>query len=138
MKRLILLIALLAAPIPAQEQVYRLSDADKQTAIDAAAQRPESNTRLPIVDGRAPGTSDKRLHGEVGMMMGTGGSRAIWGSTAIPLGDNGMAQFSFSTGRYNNFGFAPKQYADGSFPFTRSGSPFALGRGAYGLGYRPF
>jgi hypothetical protein len=147
MKRFILLLALIAAPSLAQEKVYRLSEADKRAAIEDASRRPESNTRLPIVDGRAPGSTDKRVRGEVGMMVGTGGTRAIYGSTAVPLGENGMAQFSFSTGRYNGFGLYPNQYADGSFPFTRGGSPFALGRNPYGLdglgygstfGFRPF
>ncbi len=109
MVRLIPLIILLASPslspAIAQEQVYRLSDADKKAAINAAAQRPESNTRLPIVDGRAPGSPDSRVHGEVGMMVGTGGTRAIYGTTAVPLGENGSAQFSFSTGRFPGFGF---------------------------------
>ncbi len=151
MKRLLPLLALLATPVLAQEQVYRLSEADKAAAIEAAGRQPESNTRLPIVDGRAPGSTDKRVRGEVGMMVGTGGTRAIYGSTAVPLGENGMAQFSFSTGRYNGFGLHPNQYADGSFPLTRGGSPFAVGRNPYGLnglgygalggspfGFRPF
>ncbi|GGI90667.1 hypothetical protein GCM10007973_28750 [Polymorphobacter multimanifer] len=134
--RIFLLLALLASPSLAQEQVYRLSEADKRAAIDAAGRQPESNTRLPIVDGRAPGSTDKRVRSEVGMMVGTGGTRALYGSTAVPLGENGMAQFSFSTGRFNNFGggFGYNQYADGSFPLTRGGSPFALGRNPYGLG----
>lgn len=143
------LLLLLAAPLQAQEQVYRLSDAEKQAAIDAAAQRPESNTRLPIVDGVAPGARDSRPRGEVGMMVGTGGNRALWGSTAVPLGENGSAQFSFSTGRFNGLGLGlgDGQYADGSFPILRGGSPFGPGRSPLGVGgngylspfgYRPF
>lgn len=121
MRRLLPLLALMATPILAQEQVYRLSEADKQAAINAAAQKPETTTRLPIVDGRAPDTQDNRPHGEVGMMIGTGGTRAIWGTTAVPLGQNGTAQFSFSTGRYPGF----NQY--GYSPDTSGGSPYASG-----------
>ncbi len=100
MQRLLPLLILLAAPATAQEQVYRLSDAEKQAAIEEASRQPEQTTRLPIVSGRAPGTADNRPHGEVGMMIGTGGSRAIWGSTAIPLGESGSASIGFSTGRF--------------------------------------
>lgn len=145
MKRLLPLLILLAAPAMAQEQVYRLSEAEKQAAIEAASRQPEQTTRLPIVSGRAPGTQDNKPHGEVGMMIGTGGARALWGTTAIPLGENGTAQFSFNTSRFNNFGggYLPNQYADGSFPLSRGGSPFAVGRNPYGNpygpgGFRPF
>jgi hypothetical protein len=105
MKRFLPLLLLIASPALAQEQVYRLSEAEKQAAIEEASRQPEQTTRLPatrlpLVSGRAPGTPDNRPHGEVGMMIGTGGSRAIWGSTAIPLGESGSASIGFSTGRF--------------------------------------
>ncbi|WP_416906815.1 MAG: hypothetical protein ACMVO5_07025 [Polymorphobacter sp.] len=98
--RLLLLALALAAPATAQEQVYRLSEEDKQAALEAASRQPEKPLPLPVVDGRAPGSPDRRAHGEVGMMIGTGGSRAIWGSTSIPLGDSGSASLGLGTGRF--------------------------------------
>lgn len=102
--RNLLLALVLASPALAQEQVYRLSDAEKQAAIDKASRQPEQTSWLPIVRGRAPGTPDNRPHGEVGMMIGTGGSRAIWGSTTLPLGETGSASLGLSTGRFPGFG----------------------------------
>ena len=43
---------------------------------------------------------DRRPHGEIGMFVGSGGSRGIFGTVGMPLGNNGFASFSFDTGRY--------------------------------------
>ncbi|WP_136163387.1 hypothetical protein [Sphingomonas flavalba] len=43
---------------------------------------------------------DRRVHGEVGFMIGTGGTRGFYGAAAIPLGDNAGAMISFSQQRY--------------------------------------
>ncbi|WP_414901551.1 hypothetical protein ACMT1E_00620 [Sphingomonas flavalba] len=43
---------------------------------------------------------DRRIHGEVGFMIGTGGARGVYGAAAIPLGDNAGAMISFSQQRY--------------------------------------
>lgn len=130
MKRFLPLIVLFAAPTFAQEQVYRLSEADKKAAIEEASRQPEQTTRLPIVSGRAPGTADKRVpgrvQGEVGMMVGTGGTRAIYGSTLVPLGESGSAQFSFGTGRFPGVGYG----GVGDIYGNRAG----YGRDEYGFG----
>ena len=84
-------------------EVYRLTPAEIESALDAAAAR--SNNQLPRLSPLASSTeapifNDGKPHGEAGMMIGTGGARAVWGSTYVPLGQNGSAAFSFSTGRY--------------------------------------
>ncbi|UAK25148.1 hypothetical protein [Sphingomonas nostoxanthinifaciens] len=48
------------------------------------------------------GTDGRKVHGEVGMMIGTGGARGIYGVTAIPLGQNGTAVIGFESTRFNN------------------------------------
>jgi hypothetical protein len=125
--RLIFLMVMLAGPAAAQEQVYRLSPADREAAIARAAMQPErpallltpeplpaaglqpSAERDAILNNSLYGDArpDRRPHGEVGMFVGSGGARGIFGTTAVPLGDTGMASFSFSTGRFPGFGFGP-------------------------------
>jgi hypothetical protein len=122
--RVIFLLAMLAGPAVAQEQVYRLSPAEREAAIASAALQPERPTVLltpepaptaglqPSVERDAilnnslygEARPDRRPHGEVGMFIGSGGARGIFGTTAVPLGETGMASFSFSTGRFPTFG----------------------------------
>ncbi|MGL4542338.1 MAG: hypothetical protein ACRCUI_07500 [Polymorphobacter sp.] len=93
---------------PAGGAVYRLSPAEIEAALASAAARNAS--RMPLLPplpgaGLVQATPDAALrggrpHGEVGMMIGSGGARAVWGSTMVPLGANGVAAFSFSTGRW--------------------------------------
>lgn len=86
-------------------EVYRLTPAEIEATLALAAARNAQS--LPALSPAA-GTllappvaiNDGRPHGEVGMMVGTGGARAVWGSTIVPLGRDGVAAFSFSTGRW--------------------------------------
>jgi hypothetical protein len=112
--------------------VYRLSPADRDATIAAAALQPErpGSALLPPPTTTAPANAlvpsaerdailshslyadnatapDRRPHGEVGMFIGSGGSRGIFGTIGMPLGDNGFASFSFDTGRYQGFGLQP-------------------------------
>jgi len=43
----------------------------------------------------------RQIHGEMGMMVGTGGARGIYGAADVPLGENADAQLMFSSERYN-------------------------------------
>ena len=105
----------------AAPQVYRLSPAERDAVIARAAQQPErpallltpetgpagpaglppSAARDAILGNSLYGErrTDNRPHGEVGMFVGSGGQRGFFGTTAVPLGNNGSAQFSFSTGQ---------------------------------------
>jgi hypothetical protein len=53
----------------------------------------ESWTDRPVV-----AENDGRVHGEVGAMIGTGGSRAVFGTATIPLGDKAHATVSITDG----------------------------------------
>lgn len=44
--------------------------------------------------------SKPRIHGEVGMSIGTGGAREIYGAANMPLGADGQAQISGSDQRW--------------------------------------
>ncbi len=112
--------------------VYRLSPADRDATIAAAALQPErpGSALLPPPTTTAPANAlapsaerdailshslyadnatapDRRPHGEVGMFIGSGGSRGIFGTIGMPLGDNGFASFSVDPGRYQGFGLQP-------------------------------
>ena len=114
-----LFAALLSGAASAAEpQVYRLTPAERDAAIAAAAQRPESPGGALLPDparDRILGNSlygnesvrDNKPHGEVGMFVGSGGARGIYGTTGIPLGNNGYAQFSFGTGQMPGFSLSP-------------------------------
>ncbi len=42
----------------------------------------------------------RQIHGEVGAMIGTNGARGVFGTAAIPIGENGGAVVSFENSRY--------------------------------------
>ena len=103
MVRLFTLVLLAAAP--ASAQVYGLSPTEKSAAIEAASRRPDADdpALLPAL------TQDRRPHGEVGAMIGTGGARGIYGVIGVPLGDTGSATFAFSNTRLPGFYGNPLQ-----------------------------
>ncbi|QJU59515.1 hypothetical protein HL653_18720 [Sphingomonas sp. AP4-R1] len=68
-----------------------LSADERAAVLDAAARRPDSE--LPI------NGAGRQIHGTVGMEMDSRGGHALYGTTAVPLGNNGVAAFSFMTGR---------------------------------------
>ena len=119
MIRLALAALLLAAPAGAQ--VYGLTPAEKTQVLDAAALRPDTDT-LSLLP---PPTLDRRPHGEVSMMIGSGGARGLAGTIGLPIGDNGSAALSFSTARLPGF------YAGGNF-----GRPFAVDQQSFGFRLR--
>ena len=84
--------ALLAGPAFAAD-VVALSPADREAAIDAA---PAKDSDLPI------NGNSRKIHGEMGVAIGSNGYHALYGSTVVPIGDTGTAAFSFYQGQYGN------------------------------------
>ncbi len=97
--------AMAAAPAMAEDvadaTVVRLSPAAAERAIESGAASAATDDGYAMIDD-GPG---RQIHGEVGMMIGTGGARGLFGTAAIPLGENGGAVISFSTERYGNRGY---------------------------------
>lgn len=92
------LLILAAAPCAAEPgTVYRLTPDE----IAKAAQSPAID---PLFDrslfDETEVRRDRRVHGEVGAFVGTGGARGVFGSAAVPLGDKGFAAFSFEKSDY--------------------------------------
>ena len=104
---------------PAEAQVYRLSPTEKAAAIETASQRPDADN--PALLPALPG--DRRLHGEFGAMIGTGGARGVHGIVGIPLGEQGSATLAFSRTRLPGF------YGYGDFDRRRVSIGASFGAG---------
>lgn len=85
------------AAAPATGDTIRLSDEQRNAILDR-------NTVESAAAARGELTQSERMsrgiHGEVGMMIGTNGARGIYGTAAIPLGDNAGAVVSFESSRF--------------------------------------
>jgi hypothetical protein len=93
-------VAQVAAPVTQaapDADTIRLSDEQRNAILagntleSAAAARGE----LSGAERAARG-----VHGEVGVMIGTNGTRGIYGVAAIPLGEHGEAVLSFENSQY--------------------------------------
>jgi hypothetical protein len=137
MKSLWLLLALVTVPasVPAaaaEPQAYRLSQAEIDATIAAASHRPETNALLPLAPlslpnlpppGNFPMTSDRRVHGEAGFAVSSDGGFALFSSTAVPIGQDSFASFSFSYNRIPGYG-----YGYGYLPYGQQLLPPAMPR----------
>jgi hypothetical protein len=84
------------APATADNEI-RLTDAQRADII-------ENNTADKAAAARGELTEAERIargiHGEVGVMIGSNGTRGIYGTADIPLGDNAGATVSFESSQY--------------------------------------
>lgn len=74
-------------------QVRRLSPEQKEQILaenERRAREAEFDAALGNASARPSG-----IHGEVGAVIGTGGTRGVFGTAVVPLGDRGAAAFSF-------------------------------------------
>jgi hypothetical protein len=86
--------AIAAEPAPSGPgTVYRLTPAEADAAIADGARRRDDAFDSGSVNG------DNRIHGTVGAVIGTGGTRGIFGAAAIPLGDKANASVAFESSR---------------------------------------
>jgi hypothetical protein len=91
---LIATVALLPSAAIASDE-RRLSPEEVQQVLDKAAQKREA----PTLAVAAPLTEEKALprpiEGEIGVGIGTGGYREVFGTAAVPLGEDRVAIISF-------------------------------------------
>lgn len=74
-------------------QVRRLSPEEKERILARNSDRAtEAALNAAIGDGPSGSAG---VHGELGVVVGTGGTSGIYGAAAIPLGDRGSASFYF-------------------------------------------
>lgn len=88
------------APTPAampEADIRRLTDEERLKILDG-----NTIESAALARGEAPESevATRGIHGEVGAAIGTGGMRSLYGTAAIPLGDNAGAVVSFESSRY--------------------------------------
>jgi hypothetical protein len=89
--------ALVAQSAPSGDaNTLSLSDAQKQELLAHNTESGVDAARAGLGSG-APG---RQIHGEIGAMVGSHGTRGIYGTAAVPLGDNAGAVVSFENSRY--------------------------------------
>ena len=84
---LIFMIAVLPAPALAADE-RRLSAAEVEQILDAAAQKREASA------AKAPA---RPIDGEVGVSIGSGGTREMFGTAIVPVGEQGVAIISIDS-----------------------------------------
>ncbi len=100
--RLILAAALLAGSavaaqqVPTAPQVYRLSPEEVLRLQRESAERATDYSEAFLKP------RDGKLHGEVGVGIGTGGYRSLYGALGVPLGDSGFASFAFENTQFDD------------------------------------
>ncbi|WP_253201190.1 hypothetical protein [Sphingomonas quercus] len=87
--------ALAQSAPPADGDTIRLTDAQRQAILDRSTEDSAARAR-----GESTGKGLGGIHGEVGAMIGSNGTRGIYGTAAIPLSDNAGAIVSFESSRY--------------------------------------
>lgn len=98
---LLLAAALLIGSVAhAEETVIALSPAEKAKLLDAAAERSTSRPATGDLPVNGLGGGVGQVHGEVGMFVGTGGSRGIYGTAVAPVGQNGQVAIAFENSRF--------------------------------------
>jgi len=98
----IALAAFLPMPSTAQSAtdatgVIRLSDEQRDRILDTNTEDSAAAARGELTGAER---AERRIHGEVGVMVGTNGMRAAYGIADIPLGDKGNATVAVSSSRY--------------------------------------
>ena len=100
MVRTILLLGLMAMPSsaiaaePVAPSEIRLTPAEIERVLaDASYKR---HARPQPVDAAPP---ERKVHGEVGLEVGSDGYRSVYGTSALELPDGGFAILSFQTAR---------------------------------------
>jgi len=93
------------APLPSE---IRLTDQEKEKVLEEAA----AGRRQPAplaADGLAEEENPlPKIHGEVGVSIGTGGYRSAYGTAVVPLKNDGVAIISVGS---TDFGSRPRYLA---------------------------
>jgi hypothetical protein len=99
MMKMLLALLLIAAPAVAFADTITLTAEQAEAAKEAGASRNARDAELGLEPGR-----DRSIHGEMGVAVGTGGYRSMYGTAIVPLGDNAVLGLSYSQEQYNNRG----------------------------------
>jgi hypothetical protein len=152
MRKILALAFVLAAPAAAE--VVRLTPAERDAVIAAAANGPERAAVLtpeqaaqesvldrslyPEFYGEGPAVRDRKVHGEMTMFAGSGGSFGVSGTAIVPVGESGTAAISVLQGTSNRGGLQGFSLGYASGGATSDISSFGGYGGGYGLWTTPW
>jgi len=85
-------------PAPPSGDTIRLSDRERDAILDSNTVESAAAARGESARPGGPG-----IHGEVGAMIGSNGTRGAYGVAAIPLGDNAGAVVSFESSQFGGY-----------------------------------
>jgi len=77
---------------PAAPGTITLTPEQREAALEAGAAR-------AMDDSLQYGAADRRVHGEIGVEVGSRGERAAYGTMVAPIGQNGTAIISYGAGQ---------------------------------------
>jgi hypothetical protein len=97
MMKILLALIVITAPVAAMADTVRLTAEQAEAAKEAGAARNAGAAALGLEPGQ-----DKAIHGEMGVAIGTGGYRSVYGTAIVPLGDNATIGLSFANEQYGN------------------------------------
>ena len=86
---------LMASAAIAEETVVALSPDAKAKILDAAAEHNATLREEPTINGIG-----RRIHGEIGMFVGTNGARGVSGAAEMPVGETGTVAIAFENSRF--------------------------------------
>ncbi|WP_245648720.1 hypothetical protein [Sphingomonas sanxanigenens] len=89
-----------AEPAPsatAAPGTVQLTDAQREAILNASTEASAAAARGERTASERP---DRRIHGEMGFMVGSHGTRGVYGTADIPLGENAGATVSFESSRF--------------------------------------
>lgn len=82
---------------PSATDTIRLTDEQRRAILDSNTPESAAAARGELTGA---GSAGRGIHGEIGAMIGSNGTRGIYGAAEIPLGDKGSATVSFENSRY--------------------------------------
>jgi len=86
-------------PAPPSDTI-RLSDRERDAILDSNTVESAAAARGELGES---GGAGRGIHGEVGAMIGSNGTRGAYGVAAIPLGDNAGAVVSFESSQFGGY-----------------------------------
>jgi hypothetical protein len=86
-----------STPAATTADTLRLTDEQRMKILDGNTAESAAAAR-----GELPGSAvaGRGIHGEVGVMIGSHGTRGVYGTADIPLGDNAGATISVESSRF--------------------------------------
>jgi hypothetical protein len=75
----------------------RLTDKERMEILDQNTEESAAAARGELIGS---GSAGRGIHGEIGAMIGSHGTRAAYGAAEIPLGDNAGATVSIESSRF--------------------------------------